>query len=629
MIGLFDGINARLSIRARMRILSLLMIVPVGITGYLLYQTHMDVVRFAQSELAGSRYLAAAWPVLTAGAIDKTAEPADLEATHTQAMRNTAMLPTKDADALSGSGEDLMQKANTLIADVTDKSSLILDPDLDSYYMMDGVTTKLPAAVLAARGLYDVRNNAATDTARVMATGKFTDAIAALTDSTTKSGQYGKTGHLSGATASALKALQSAGAAFATQPNADTYPAVIAAASALFTPGNKDLQTLLTKRSDKEMGRMAGELTLAIGVLVLALLVNLAIASGLSRRLSVLSSLMQRLAGGETVADVPFAGDRHETGVIVASLKAFADAVTETGRMRAAQDALTEAAAQVKRDAMVGMAERFESSLLGIVEQLDGTARMLEGTADSLNTDADDTRRNSSLVAASIEAASRNIQSVAGATEEISASSRTIADQAEHAARAAQEATDMAGQTHAKVSAMIAASDRIGNSIGLITEITSQTNLLALNATIEAARAGEAGRGFNVVATEVKALANQTARATGEISDQVKSVQEATRQASDAMNAIADLVISLRDISNAISDSVIQQTLAVSEISRSTLDVADSTARINDTVAEVSATATRAGDGARMTREETQRLSEQSRTLKETAIAFLETIRAA
>src|SRR6185437_5599071 len=184
MTGFFDGINARLSIRARMRILSLLMIVPVAITGYLLYQTHMDVVRFARSELAGTRYLAAAWPVLTAGALDKAADPGDLDATHAQATQNIAMLPTKDADALAGSGEDLMQKANTLIADVTDKSSLILDPDLDSYYMMDGVTTKLPAAVLAARGLYDVRADATTDTARVMATEKFTDAVAALTDST-------------------------------------------------------------------------------------------------------------------------------------------------------------------------------------------------------------------------------------------------------------------------------------------------------------------------------------------------------------------------------------------------------------------------------------------------------------
>jgi methyl-accepting chemotaxis protein len=629
MNGLFDGINARLSIRARMRILSLLMIVPVAITGYLLYQTHMDVVRFAQSELAGTRYLAAAWPVLTAGALDKAADQGDLDATHAQATRNIAMLPTKDADALTGSGEDLMQKANTLIADVTDKSSLILDPDLDSYYMMDGVTTKLPAAVLAARGLYDARADAATDTARVMATEKFTDAIAALTDSTTKSGQYGKTGRLADATAAALTTLRSAATAFAANPDTGAYRTVIDDASALFAPGNSDLQTLLTKRSNKEMGRMAGELALAIGVLILALLVNLAIASGLSQRLSVLSGLMQRLARGETVTNVPYAGDRHETGVIVSSLKAFADAVTEAARMRSAQEALAEDAARSRREAMMSMAERFESSLLGIVEQLDGTARTLGGTADSLHTDADHTRQNTSLVAASIDAASHNIQSVAGATEEMSASSRAIAEQAGHAARAAQDAADMASQTHAKVSAMMAASERIGDSIGLIADITSQTNLLALNATIEAARAGEAGRGFNVVATEVKALASQTARATGEISEQVKSVQDATRQASDAMNAIADLVISLRDISNAISESVAQQTAAVAEISRSTLDVADSTARINDTVAEVSATATRAGDGARATREETQRLSQQSRTLKETAIAFLETIRAA
>jgi methyl-accepting chemotaxis protein len=624
MFKAFDAINARYSIRARMRLLGGLMIVPVLITGYLLYQSHMDTVRFAQSEFAGTTYIAAAWPTFTAGAGGKAADEADLNATKTQATRNTAMLPTDDANALDGQSDTaLMDKAGALIADVTDKSSLILDPDLDSYYMMDAVTTKLPATVLAARALKDAGPG------NEMAKTRFEDAAAALADSMTKSGQYSKAKALNPATATALDGFSQAAKAFAANPDAAGFQAVLGAQTGLFTPGNTDLQGLLKARMNRAMLRTATDLGSAAAVLLLALFVGQVIASGLNARLTQLSKIMQRLTFGETVHDIPFGGDKHETGIIAGSLKAFADAIEETEEIKAAQEKANAETATARRDGVMAMAEKFESSLLGIVEQLNTTARSLGDTADALHTDADHTRTRTIDVAHSIDEASGNVQSVAGATEEMAASSKAIADQASHAAQAAQGAADKAQETHAKVSAMLEASNRIGSSIEMISQITSQTNLLALNATIEAARAGDAGRGFNVVATEVKALAQQTARATSEISEQVKSVQEATQEASTAMNAIADLVISLRDISNAISESVIQQTAAVAEISRSTLDVASSTARINETVAEVSETATRTGNGAQAAREETRRLFEQSQTLQATAIDFLKTVRAA
>src|SRR5207342_3768635 len=110
-----------------------------------------------------------------------------------------------------------------------------------------------------------------------------------------------------------------------------------------------------------------------------------------------------------------------------------------------------------------------------------------------------------------------------------------IGRQVEASARIAGEAVEQAQNTDARISQLSQAAARIGDVVDLIQTIAGQTNLLALNATIEAARAGAAGKGFAVVASEVKTLAEQTAKATGEISQQISSIQAATQESVGAI----------------------------------------------------------------------------------------------
>ncbi len=155
-----------------------------------------------------------------------------------------------------------------------------------------------------------------------------------------------------------------------------------------------------------------------------------------------------------------------------------------------------------------------------------------------------------------MEQQSGEITSMAGAVEEFSATSLNIADNMGNTERLAQEnarqtrigrtameeaSTSLEqiagslGSTAQVINALGQRSEEIGGIVGVITSIADQTNLLALNAAIEAARAGEQGRGFAVVADEVRSLAGRTREATDQISGMIQSIQQQTGHAISTM----------------------------------------------------------------------------------------------
>jgi len=154
-------------------------------------------------------------------------------------------------------------------------------------------------------------------------------------------------------------------------------------------------------------------------------------------------------------------------------------------------------------------------------------------------------------------------------------------------------AVEEAARANDGVKVLDEAAQKIGEVVGLINEIASQINLLALNATIEAASAGEAGKGLAVVATEVKSLADQTARATEEISSQIDQIQDATRNAVAAINQIGDTIQTVAHSTGAISEAAEQQMSATQEIANSAANVASQTNNVTVNIGDVN---TAAGD---------------------------------
>jgi len=253
-----------------------------------------------------------------------------------------------------------------------------------------------------------------------------------------------------------------------------------------------------------------------------------------------------------------------------------------------------ELATAVYLDAAMRAKQELVDQLLGApfrraIEAVSQATVQFEGTAHALTHTASSTKRLVSSAVATFDEVSSDIRNIASATNNLLDSSAAIAEKVNESNRITSIAVAQVEKADTCISALSEAADQIGGVAKLITEIAAQTNLLALNATIEAARAGAAGRGFSVVAQEVKTLATQTAKATDEIGHQIGQIETATRCTVTAMTEILGTIRHASEVSSAIAATLERQRVgtqdifrSVSNISRGTSEVAASMERVTD-----------------------------------------------
>jgi methyl-accepting chemotaxis protein len=240
-----------------------------------------------------------------------------------------------------------------------------------------------------------------------------------------------------------------------------------------------------------------------------------------------------------------------------------------------------------KRQTLEELSTSFQRSIAMVAGEVVAAAGKLEAAAHSLTATAGETEQRALTAASGSENTFGNVRSVADAAKSLTCSIHEINRQAQDSASIAGEAVRQAEHADACIKDLSTAAVRIGEIVGIISDVARQSNLLALNATIEAARAGEAGRAFAVVATEVKQLANQTATATEEIGAQISGIQTSIRDAVAMLNETGSTIDRISTVSSLIAAAVEQQKAATQDMDENLDRAARGTAEVGTILSQL------------------------------------------
>jgi methyl-accepting chemotaxis protein len=279
---------------------------------------------------------------------------------------------------------------------------------------------------------------------------------------------------------------------------------------------------------------------------------------------------------------------------------------------------------------LLGALSTMQASLRKTIEQIAGSATQLGAAAEELSTVTQEASRGLQQQNNEIEQAATAVNEMTAAVEEVARNAVSTSEASNQSTQAAREGRDRVVETVGAIQTMthdvqntsvmiegLAAQGRdIGKVLDVIRAIAEQTNLLALNAAIEAARAGEAGRGFAVVADEVRALAHRTAQSTQEIEKMVAGIQNGTGQAVSSMQQSNQRTQSTLEMARAAGVALEQITQSIQLINERNLVIASASGEqaqvsreVDRNLVNIRDLATQSAAGANQTSAATHELS--------------------
>lgn len=278
---------------------------------------------------------------------------------------------------------------------------------------------------------------------------------------------------------------------------------------------------------------------------------------------------------------------------------------------------------------LLSIGDSFEDTVAKIVSAVGATATQLEQAAREMHRFAQDTGRHSAAVASEAEIASSNVLQLSSGVTDLTRSLATIAVTADQQAEMGEQARGSSRAGETAIRELATRTDNIEALIGLIHGVSPQTNLLAINATIEAARAGDSGRGFAIVASEVKLLARKAQEAAGEITSLVGTIGKGARDADGAIATVNATMQHLVQSADNMRSAIARQRDVAERIESTAVHSAAGTDAMARRIADV---ARAAGEAASLSHEvqgSADGLAHLAGELKVAADRFLVQLRAA
>lgn len=556
-------------------IVSLLFAVPIAWLSWSYFTAQQATIAFSLKERDGVRYLQAASPVLryalqmraaSADAVGPMTQAldkayADFETSHKELGESlgttgayNALLQARNA-ANDTSGDAVqrflhhtahIQALIAVMATATDGSNLTLDPDIDSYYVMDAAAFRLPdlmerTGLMRAAGLAALRDGTLSPT--------FRSAI----DKASAISEFHMANLLSGIGKSVLQTPDLASRIQIDATRDSTQQFLDAVAQSVLAAGTLDSAGGAVLAAQGEAAFVAQSALLDRLLPILDGLINKRV-SAVQRQVQVtIAILVVTLLLAAYAFYTFFLVTRGGLHLISQHLQEMSD-----GDLRRAPSqpwGRDEPAAVI-----VDLRKAYDSLHL-LIRKVRHSARDLTGTSGEI-------ARASLDLSSRTESAASALEQQAATMEEIGSSVRMMAENAHNAAGLARENADVAQKGGAVIrdvvrvmGAINGSSQRIGDITSVIDGIAFQTNILALNAAVEAARAGEQGRGFAVVASEVRVLAQRSAAAAKEIKDlinaSVQNVEQGTQVVNGAGRTMEEILTNAQRINDLLSEMAV------------------------------------------------------------------------